>query len=243
MILRPDELDALRLSIEVAFVATLLSLVPGLALAWCLARLRFPGKALLDVLIHLPLVLPPVVIGYLLLRGLGRTSTLGGWIHDRLGVDLAFTPTAAMIAAAIMGFPLMVRSARTAFEFVDPRLEAAARTLGAGRLRVLVTITLPLAWPGILAGMTLAWARSLGEFGATITFAGNIEGQTRTLASAIYTASQRPGGEASANRLLLLSIAVALLALLLSEWFHRRALRQRGLGEARDPVRAGAGGP
>jgi molybdate transport system permease protein len=230
--LRPDELDALRLSLEVALVATILSLAPGLLLAWCLARLRFPGKALVDVLIHLPLVLPPVVIGYILLRWLGRASPLGGWIHEQLGIDLAFTPTAAMIAAAIMGFPLLVRSARTAFELVDPRLEAAARTLGAGRVRVFVAVTLPLAWPGILAGMTLAWTRSLGEFGATITFAGNIEGETRTLASAIYTAAQRPGGDAAASRLLLVSIAVSLAALFLSEWLHRRALRQRGLGDA-----------
>ena len=235
---RPDEIDALRLSLQVACTATLLSLVPGVLLAWLLARVRFPGKVLVDGLVHLPLVVPPVVVGYLLLRSFGRGSTIGAWLHDRLGIDLAFNWKGAMIAAAVMGFPLLVRSARTAFEMVDTRLEDAASTLGARPLRVFLTITLPLAWPGVLAGITLAWARSLGEFGATITFAGNIDGQTRTLASAIYSASQRPEGDAAATRLLVLSICVSLVALVVSELLHRRAKRD----QPRDGSLGGGGG-
>lgn len=223
----PEELGALALSLRVSIAATLASLLPGLAIAWLLARKRFAGKALVEAIVHLPLVLPPVVVGYLLLRSLGGGSPIGGWLRDRLGVEIAFTWKAAAIAAAVMGFPLLVRSARVAIELVDARVEQAARTLGASPLRVLVTVTLPLALPGVLAGATLAFARSLGEFGATITFAGNIEGRTRTLPSAIWTASQTPGGDGAATRLIVLSIVVALAAVLLSELLVRRSLRHR----------------
>lgn len=236
-ILSSEEWDALRLSLWVAITGTSVSLVPGFALAWLLARRRFPGKALVEAIVHLPLVLPPVVVGYLLLRLLGRGSIVGGWLHDALGLDIAFTWKAAAIASAIMGVPLFVRSARLAIESVDPGIESAARTLGATPLGVLRSVTIPLALPGILAGMTLAFARSLGEFGATITFAGNIEGRTRTLPSAIYTASQSPGGDGAATRLLILSIVVSLGAILVAEFLHRRALRHRDgraeRGEAR----------
>ena len=227
MTLTPEETSALLLSLRVAAAGLLLSLVPGVAVAWLLARRTFPGKALLDALVHLPLVVPPVAVGYLLLRSLGRASHLGGLLHDHLGVDLAFTWRAAAIASAVMGFPLLVRSTRLAIELVDRRVEDAARTLGAGPWRVLLGVTLPLALPGLLAGCTLAFARSLGEFGATITFAGNIDGQTRTLSGALYTASQVPGGDDRATRLLAISVAVAVAALLLSEWLARRAAARR----------------
>jgi molybdate transport system permease protein len=205
--------------------------VPGVAVAWLLARREFRGKVLLDALVHLPLVLPPVVVGYLLLLALGRRGWLGRWLHDALGVDVAFTWKAAALAAAVMGFPLLVRSVRLAIELVDVRLEQAARTLGAGPLRLFWTVTLPLAYPGLVTGAVLAFARSLGEFGATITFAGNIEGVSRTLPVAIYTSMQTPGGDASALRLVLISLAVSLAALLCSELMARRVRLRLGQGE------------
>lgn len=227
--LTPEEWSALALSLRVAVTSVALLLVPGVACAWLLARRDFPGKALVDAIVHLPLVLPPVAVGFLLLLALGRRGVLGRWLHETLGVDIAFTWKAAAIAAAVMGFPLLVRSTRLAIELVDARLEDAARTLGAGPLRVLTQVTLPLALPGVISGVVLAFARSLGEFGATITVAGNIEGVTRTLPSAIYTYSQVPGGDAAALRLVLISIGLSVVALLLSETLARRVRRRIGL--------------
>ncbi|HWB19416.1 MAG TPA: molybdate ABC transporter permease subunit, partial [Phycisphaerales bacterium] len=198
-------------------------------MAWLLARKSFVGKTLLDAIVHLPLVLPPVVVGYVLLLTFGRRGWLGAWMYEHLGVELAFTWKAAAIASAVMGFPLMVRAVRLSIENVDTRIEQAARTLGASPWRVLFTITLPLALPGVLAGVVLAFARGLGEFGATITFAGNIEGSTRTLPSAIYTYSQVPDGDESCVRLVIISIIISLIALMASEILARRIHRRIGL--------------
>jgi molybdate transport system permease protein len=205
-------------------------LIPAVACAWVLARKRFPGKVLVDAAVHLPLVLPPVVVGYLLLVVLGRRGMLGAWLYDGLGIDIAFTWRAAAIAAAVMGFPLMVRGVRLAIELVDVRIEDAARTLGAGPWRVFWTITLPLSLPGLLAGVVMAFARSLGEFGATITFAGNIEGQTRTLPVAIFTLTQTPGGDAPALRLVVISVLMSVAALVASELLARRISSRIGRG-------------
>ncbi|MFO0875088.1 MAG: molybdate ABC transporter permease subunit [Phycisphaerales bacterium] len=223
-----DELGIVLLSLRVALVAVALMLAPGIACAWLLARREFVGKTLVDAFVHLPLVLPPVVVGYLLLRLLGRSGPLGRLLHDRFDVDVAFTWKAAALAAAVMGFPLLVRAVRLAIEAVDPRLEHAARTLGANGWRVFATITLPLALPGVCAGVLLAFARALGEFGATITFAGNIPGSTRTLPSAIYTATQVPGGDELATRLAVISIAVSFVALAGGEILSRRMRRRFG---------------
>ena len=228
MMLTAEEWSAVLLSLKVAGVAVLAMLLPGIACGWLLARRRFPGRSLLDAAIHLPLVLPPVVVGYLLLLSLGRRGWLGGWLHEHFGLDLAFTWKAAAIASAVMGFPLLVRAVRLAIEAIDPRLEAAAATLGAGPVRVLLTITLPLALPGILAGAVLAFARSLGEFGATIMVAGNIEGVTRTIPLAIFSDVQTPGGGGSAIRLVVIAVGVSFLALLASELFSRRLTRRSG---------------
>lgn len=217
------EWSALRLSAIVAMWAVVVSAIPGIAIGWLLARKRFPGKALLDAVVHVPLVLPPVVTGYLLLVG-------SVWLGERFGVQVAFSRTAAVIAAAVMGFPLLVRAVRLGIELVDRRLEDAARTLGGGPVRVLLTITLPLALPGIITGLVLAFARSLGEFGATITFAGNIPDQTRTLPLALYTLTQTPGADARgpALRLVLIALAFSLGALLISEVLARRVSRRLG---------------
>jgi molybdate transport system permease protein len=212
-------------------------LIPGVACAWLLARKRFYGKTMLDAIIHLPLVLPPVVVGYALLLLLGRAGVIGRWLDHSLGIQVAFTWRAAALASAIMGFPLLVRTSRLAIEMVDSRLEEAAATLGAGPLRVFTTVTLPLAAPGVLAGIVLAAARGLGEFGATITFAGNIEGQTRTLPLAIYTNSQVPGGDTAATRLVVVSVAVSLLAVVASELLVRRWSRRRVRSLPRSPAR------
>ena len=193
---------------------------------WLLARRSFPGKTLLDGIIHLPLVLPPVVVGYALLVLFGRKGVLGAPLHDWFGLSIAFTWQGAAVAAAVMGFPLMVRAIRLSLETMDRGLEDAARTLGAGRVAVFRTVTLPLIAPGVLTGVILAFARSLGEFGATITFVANIAGQTRTIPVAIYTYLNQPGGEDAATRLVWISIAVSLLALLGSEWAARRARRR-----------------
>jgi len=224
--LSPLEIEALTLSARVAFWAVLVSLPLGIAVAWLLARTRFPGKALVDALVHVPLVVPPVVIGYVLLVLMGRRGVIGAWLWDSFGVTLAFTWQGAAVASAVMGFPLMVRAIRLSLEAVDPRLEAAARTLGARPIAVFVTITLPLTSSGILAGVILAFARSLGEFGATITFVSSIPGETRTLPIALYGLAQVPGGEAAALRIVVISIALALAALLASEAAARR-LRAR----------------
>jgi len=220
--LTPIEYQALGLSLRVAFWAVVGSLPLGIAAAWILARGRFPGKSLLDALIHLPLVLPPVVIGYLLLVGFGRRGFLGALLYEHLGITLAFNWKGAALAAAVMAFPLLVRAVRLSLEAVDPGLEAAARTLGAGPLRVFFTVTLPLSVPGIITGLVLAFARSLGEFGATITFVSNIQGQTQTLPLALFTLTQVPGGEAGALRLCILAVMIAILALVVSELIAQR---------------------
>jgi molybdate transport system permease protein len=224
--LTPLEAEALGLSLKVAVASVVCSLPFGLAAAWLLARRSFPGKTLIDGLIHLPLVVPPVVVGYVLLVALGRRGLIGGWLYDSFGITIAFTWKGAAIAAAVMAFPLMVRAMRLSLEAVDRRLEAAARTLGAGKAKVFVTITLPLMAPGILAGVVLAFARALGEFGATITFVSNIPGETRTLPIALYTLTQTPDGEAAAARLAIISVGLALAAIMASEWIARRMARR-----------------
>jgi molybdate transport system permease protein len=224
--LTPLEAEALGLSLKVAVASVACSLPFGLAAAWLLARRSFPGKTLIDGLIHLPLVVPPVVVGYVLLVALGRRGLIGGWLYDSFGITIAFTWKGAAIAAAVMAFPLMVRAMRLSLEAVDRRLEAAARTLGAGKAKVFVTITLPLMAPGILAGVVLAFARALGEFGATITFVSNIPGETRTLPIALYTLTQTPDGEAAAARLAIISVGLALAAIMASEWIARRMARR-----------------
>ena len=220
--LTATEKSALLLSLKVSAWAVAGILPLGVLCAWLLSRRVFPGKTLLDGLIHLPLVLPPVVTGYMLLVMLGRRGILGRMLLEHFGVSLAFTWKAAALAAAVMSFPLLVRAVRLSLENVDPGLEAAARTLGAGPGRVFFTITLPLILPGILAGSILAFARSLGEFGATITFAANIPGETRTLPLAVYSLVQTPDGDAGALRLCLLAAAVSLMALIGSDVLSRR---------------------
>ncbi|NYT73068.1 molybdate ABC transporter permease subunit [Halomonas sp. QX-2] len=222
MTLSPAEWEAIRLSLLIGLAAVAWILPPGIAVAWWLARHQFRGKALVDGLIHLPLVLPPVVVGYLLLVGLGKQGVIGQWLYSSLGVSLPFTWQGAAVASGVMAFPLLVRALRLSLEAVDPKLEAAASTLGANRRRVFTTITLPLAVPGLLTGTVLAFARALSEFGATITFASNIPGETRTLPLALYTLIQTPGQETAATRLCILAIIIALLSLIASEWLARR---------------------
>lgn len=217
------ELEVLGLSLRVALVGVGVALVPGIACAWVLARGRFGGRWALDALVHLPLVVPPVVVGYALLMTLGRGSVVGGFLHERMGIDVAFTWKAAAIASGVVGFPLLVRPIRLAMELVDREQEDSARALGASRWRVFMSITLPLSSRGVLAGLVMALARSMGEFGATIAFAGNIPGQSRTLPLAIYTLMQTPGGEGAVLRLVGLSIGVSVAALVGSEVLVRRA--------------------
>jgi molybdate transport system permease protein len=224
--LTPDEWRAVALSLRVSFWATVVSLPIGIAVAYVLARYRFWGRQLLNGLVHLPLILPPVVTGYLLLLTFGRKGAVGAFLDQAFGLVFAFRWTGAALAAAVMAFPLMVRAIRMAIEAVDPRLEAAAGTLGASRAWVFVTVTLPLILPGIVAGAILGFAKAMGEFGATITFVANIPGQTQTLPSAIYAYLQVPGGDAAAFRLVLVAIAIAMLALLLSEWVGRSVARR-----------------
>lgn len=219
--LSPEEWTAVRLSLVVATTAMLASLPLGLAIAWLLARGRFWGKSLLDAVIHLPLILPPVVTGYLLLIGFGRRGPIGQFLYDWFGIVLSFRWTGAALACAVMGFPLMVRAIRLSIEAIDRKLEDAAGTLGAGPFWVFLTVTLPLALPGILAGMILCFAKAMGEFGATITFVSNIPGETQTLPSAIYTFTQVPNGDAGAMRLTLISIAISVAALFASEFLAR----------------------
>lgn len=226
--LTPEEWSALELSLKVATWCMVLGLLPGIALAWLLARKEFIGKGLVDALVLLPMVLPPVVPGYLLLVAFGRNGWAGKFLHEWFGISLAFNWTGAVLASLIMGLPLMIQPIRLAFQLIDSRLENAARTLGAGPWRVFFTITLPLSLPGILVGAILSFSRSLGEFGATITFVGNIEGETRTLPLAIYSYVHQPGGEAPAMRLIWLSIALALGALLISNAMTRRVQKQLG---------------
>ena len=221
--LTPDEWIAIRLSLRIALVATAVALPFGVAIAWLLARKNFWGKALLDGLVHLPLVLPPVVTGYLLLISFGRKGPIGAFLADTFGIVFSFRWTGAALACGVMGFPLLVRAIRLSLEAIDRRLEDAAATLGASRLWVFATVTLPLALPGVIAGLVLCFAKALGEFGATITFVSNIPGETQTLSAAIYTYTNVPGGDAAAGRLVVVAIAIALLALIASEWFARRA--------------------
>lgn len=223
------EIEALSLSLKVSSWAVACILLPGIAIAWLLARRDFPGKALLDGFVHLPLVLPPVAIGYVLLVMFGRNGPLGALLYDWLGVNLIFSWRGAAVAAGIMAFPLLVRAVRLSMEVVDQRLETAARTLGARPWRVFLTITLPLASPGILTGVLLAFIRCLGEFGATITFAANVPGETRTLPLALYTALQVPGGEDAALRLALVAIALAIGALVASQFLAREVAKRIGL--------------
>jgi molybdate transport system permease protein len=224
--LSPAEWQAVALSLRVSFWATLLSLPLGILVAHALARWRFPGRQLLNGLVHLPLILPPVVTGYLLLLTFGRKGAVGQFLDQWLGFTFAFRWTGAALAAAVMAFPLMVRAIRLAIEAVDPKLEQAASTLGASRPWVFLTVTLPLCLPGIIAGLILAFAKAMGEFGATITFVSNIPGQTQTLPSAIYSFLQVPGGEDQAFRLVLIAVAIAMAALLLSEWVSRAVARR-----------------
>lgn len=226
--LGPQEWTAVRLSLKVAFWAVAASLPFGVAVALLLARGRFWGKALLNGAVHLPLILPPVVTGYALLLGFGRQGPFGSFLAEQFGIVFAFRWTGAALAAAVMGFPLMVRAIRLSIESVDRRLEQAAGTLGANPLQVFLTVTLPLILPGILAGTVLAFAKAMGEFGATITFVSNIPGETQTLPSAIYTFLQVPGGEGGALRLTAVSVAIAMAALVISEFLARRAGRGAG---------------
>jgi molybdate transport system permease protein len=220
--LSPEEMTALMLSLRVSLVATLASLPLGIATAYALARWRFPGHGVLNGLVHLPLILPPVVTGYLLLVTFGRQGWVGATLWDWFGFTFAFRWTGAALAAAVMAFPLMVRAIRLALEAVDPKLEEAAATLGASRSVVFLTVTLPLILPGVIAGAVLAFAKAMGEFGATITFVANIPGETQTLPTAIYSFLQVPGGDGAALRLVMISVAVAMAALALSEWLSRR---------------------
>lgn len=224
------EIDALRLSFSVASRSVLLSLPLATLIAWLLVRGRFRGRFALDALVHLPLVLPPVVVGYLLLVIFGRRGVVGGWLHDQFGIQLAFTTAGAALATAVMSFPLMVRAIRLSLEAVDRGLEDAARTLGAGPLDRFISITLPLMLPGILAGAVTAFAAGLGEFGAVITFVSNIPGETRTLPLALYTAIQTPDGDAAAARIAVLSLVLGFAGLALAEWLARRV--RRTLGQA-----------
>ncbi|MBC9175784.1 molybdate ABC transporter permease subunit [Pseudoroseomonas ludipueritiae] len=220
--LSPEEWQAVRLSLAVALRSVAFGLPPAVLVAWLLARGRFPGRGLLDAFVHLPLVMPPVVIGWLLLVIFGIRGPVGAWLHDWLGVRLVFTTAGAALATGVMSFPLIVRAVRLSLDAVDPGLEEAARTLGAGPLDRFVTVTLPLITPGILSGAITAFAAGLGEFGAVITFASNIPGETQTLPLAIYSATQTPGGEATAARLAAFSFAMAVVGLLLAEFVGRR---------------------
>ncbi|MEC9433253.1 MAG: molybdate ABC transporter permease subunit [Pseudomonadota bacterium] len=226
--LGPEGREALALSLRVALWSTLWALPPAVGVAMLLARGRFPGRALLNGAVHLPLVLPPVATGYLLLVLFGRRGPVGGWLEESFGLVLAFRWTGAALAAAVMSFPLMVRAIRLAIEAVDPKLEQAAATLGAPRAAVFALVTLPLILPGVLAGAVLGFARAMGEFGATITFVSSIPGETRTLPAAIYAFLQTPGGEGPALRLVAVSVAVSMAALLVSEALAARVARRVG---------------
>lgn len=219
----PAEWTAILLSLRIAVVATLCATPIAIALAWLLARYDFWGKALLDAVIYLPLVLPPVVTGYLLLLTFGRRGLLGEWLADHLGIVLSFRWTGAALACGVMSFPLLVRPIRLSIDAIDRRLEQAAQTLGAAPWQVFFTVTLPLAMPGILAGMVLGFAKALGEFGATITFVSNIPGETQTISAAIYSLTQTPSGDEAAMRLVFVSIGIAVIALVMSEVLARRA--------------------
>ena len=224
--LSPADWIADELTIRISIVATLCALPFGIGIGWLLARRNFWGKSVLDGLVHLPLVMPPVVTGYLLLISFGRRGPIGAFLYEHLGIVFSFRWTGAALACGVMGFPLMIRPIRLALEAIDRKLEDAASTLGANRALVFLTVTLPLALPGIIAGVVLCFARALGEFGATITFVGNIPGETQTIPSAIYTYIQTPGGDFAALRLTAISVAIAFAALLVAEALSRRATRR-----------------
>ncbi|MFC1235505.1 molybdate ABC transporter permease subunit [Vibrio sp. F74] len=227
------ELEALYLSLKIASIAVI-GLIPiGIGLAWLLAKKEFYGKQILDSLIHLPLVLPPVVIGYLLLIGMGKQGVIGAFLWDTFGLSFSFSWRGAALASAVVALPLMVRAIRLSLENVDPRLEQAARTLGATPFKVFYTITLPLTLPGVVTGTMLSFARSLGEFGATITFVSNIPGETQTLPLAMYSFIETPGAEFAAARLCVISIVVALVSLLISDWLTRRTQNRLGYSKVR----------
>ena len=226
--LSPEEWGIVALSLKVGGVAVLATLPVAFAVAWLLARYRFPGRVILDALVHLPLVLPPVVTGWLLLIAFGPLGPVGRWLESWFGATLMFRWTGAALAAAIMALPLMVRAMRLSIEGIDRRLEGAARTLGATPWHSFWTISLPLALPGVLAALVLGFARSIGEFGATITFVSNIPGETRTIPSAMYTLIQTPGGEGAAARLCIISIVLALVSLMVSEWLARLSRERMG---------------
>lgn len=226
----PEEWTAIILSLRVAIVATLASLLPGIAIAWILARCEFPGKSLLNGIVHLPLILPPVVTGFILLVLFGRKGLIGAPLSEYLGIVLSFRWTGAALACAVMGFPLMVRAIRLSIEAVDDKLEEAASTLGASRLWIFITITLPLALPGVIAGMILSFAKAMGEFGATITFVSNIPGETQTLSAAIYTFTQVPGGDSGALRLTIVAVAISMIALVGSELMARYTSKRINAG-------------
>jgi molybdate transport system permease protein len=228
--LSPNEWTAVWLSVKVAALATAASLPLGILVSYVLARYTFPGKSILDGIVHLPLILPPVVTGYLLLLAFGRRGPIGAFLHDTFGITFAFQWTGAALACAVMGFPLMVRVIRLSIEAVDRRLEDAAGTLGASPAWVFATVTLPLIAPGLIAGVILAFAKAMGEFGATITFVSNIPGETQTLPSAIYSLTQVPGGDAGALRLTAISIIISLSALMASQWLAQRLQRRLELG-------------
>ena len=223
MLLTGEEWTALAISLKVALVASAFSLPFGVLAAWALARKSFPGKTVLNGLIHLPLILPPVVTGYILLILFGRKGPIGAFLDQAFGIVLSFRWTGAALAAAVMGFPLMVRAIRLAIEGLDQGLEAAASTLGASRVQVFKTVSLPLIMPGIITGLILSFAKAMGEFGATITFVSAIPGETKTLAATIYTYTQVPGGDAGAMRLTIVSIVISFAALIASEFLARRA--------------------
>jgi molybdate transport system permease protein len=225
--LSPAELSIVLLSLKVAAWCVVILLLPAMAMAWLLAKKRFWGQSLLDALVHLPMVLPPVVLGYMLLVLLGRRGWIGAWLYEQFHIQFTFHWWGAVIASAVMAFPLMVRSIRQALLQVNPLLEQTAQTLGASPIKVFLTITLPLSYHGLLTGSILAFSRSLGEFGATITFAGNLEGETRTLPLAIYSLTQTPEGDAAALRLVILSVLVSIIALLASQWLERRLIRSQ----------------
>ena len=222
------EIEALKLSVQVALTAVTFSLPLAVFAAWSLARFDFPGKTLLDAVVHLPLVLPPVVVGYFLLVVLGTQGPIGGWLYETFGLRLIFTRWGAAVAAAVVSFPLMVRAIRLALEAVDRGLEAAARTLGASRFDVFLNVTLPLMLPGIVSGCIIAFAAALGDFGATITFVGNVQGETQTLSLAIYSLTQTPDGDEAALRLVLISLTLALVALFVAEHLAKRVRRYMG---------------
>jgi len=225
--LSPVEIDIVLLSLKVAACCVLVLLLPAIAMAWLLARKQFWGHAVVDALVHLPMVLPPVVLGYMLLVLLGRRGWIGSWLYEQFHIQLTFHWWGAVIASAVMAFPLMVRAIRQALMQVNPLLEQAAQTLGATPIKTFFSITLPLSYHGVLTGGILAFSRSLGEFGATTTFAGNLEGETRTLPLAIYSLTQSPEGDAAALRLVILSVLVSVFALLASQWLERRLLRSQ----------------